>query len=101
MKIFQRSNLSQLQLGMSVSFSFDNGLSVEINPTTGNYATFTVYDENGKDYTDTAYIALCNRKIHQEEPSGMTDYHLARLIKMVSTTEKIVKTVEYEFNEGE
>ena len=101
MKIIQKSNPIQKQPGMGVSFSFDNGLSVAINPTTDNYSTFTVYDENGKDYTDTAYIALCNRKIHQEEPSGMSDYHLARLIKMVSTTEKIVKTVEYEFNEGE
>ena len=100
MKIIQKSDPSEQQVGMNVTFDFDNGLTVLINPSTAKYATFEVYDENGRDYTDDAYLALCNRKINREEPSGMTDYHLARLIKVTSQAKKIVKTVEYEFNEN-
>ena len=88
-------------VGEDVVFSFDNGLSISISSSTDSYATYSVFNEKGKIYTEDAYLALCNRVINKEEPSGMSDYHLARIITLVSRAKKIVKIVEYEFNENE
>lgn len=88
-------------IGKDVVFSFDNGLSISISSSTDKYATFRVFDENGKIYTDDAYLVLCNRAINNEEPPGMSDYHLARVIRMVSRAKRIINIVEYEFNENE